>query len=104
MKKLFEILFGDLSETLAIGLATTLILFVVTVVTATLAIIIKYLVINFLPLITCILIMFSLFLCLLILGIVGKFILYIWNKCAEKIQKKYNKNNESDISEEKEKK
>lgn len=46
----------------------------------------------------CILIMFSLFLGLLILGTLGKFILYIWNRITERMCKKHNKNNKSNIS------
>lgn len=97
MKKILEILFGDLEETLIIGLATSAILVVVTIIIATLAIILKAFVINFLPIIMCILIMFSLFLGLLILGTLGKFILYIWNRITERMCKKHNENNESSI-------
>mgnify|MGYP000948803414 CR=1 FL=1 len=97
MKKILEILFGDLEETLIIGLAMVVILTLIPVLIILLSFIIKNIIVNFSPIIMCILIMFSLFLGLLILGTLGKFILYIWNRISERMCKKHNKNNESNI-------
>lgn len=104
MKKILEILFGDLEETLIIGLAMVVILTLIPVLLVFLSFTIKNIIVNFSSIIMCILIMFSLFLGLLLLGTLGKFILYIWNKITERLYKKHNKNNESSISGEKEKK
>lgn len=98
MKKILEILFGDLEETLIIGLAMVVILTLIPVLIILLSFTIKNIIVNFSPIIMCILIMFSLFLGLLILGTLGKFILYIWNRISERMCKKHNKNNESNIS------
>lgn len=97
MKKILEILFGDLEETLIIGLAMVVILTLIPVLIILLSFTIKNIIVNFSPIIMCILIMFSLFLGLLILGTLGKFILYIWNRISERMCKKHNKNNESNI-------
>mgnify|MGYP000989748889 FL=1 len=98
MKKILEILFGDLEETLIIGLAMVVILTLIPVIIVLLSFTIKNIIVNFSPIIMCILIMFSLFLGLLILGTLGKFILYIWNRITERMCKKHNKNNKSNIS------
>lgn len=92
MKKILEILFGDLEETLIIGLAMVVILTLIPVIIVLLSFTIKNIIVNFSPIIMCILIMFSLFLGLLILGTLGKFILYIWNRITERMCKKHNKN------------
>lgn len=92
MKKILEMLFGDLEETLIIGLAMVVILTLIPVLIVLLSFTIKNIIVNFLPIIMCILIMFSFFLFLLILGILGKFILYIWNRITERMCKKHNKN------------
>lgn len=88
MKKILEILFGDLEETLIIGLAMVVILTLIPVLIILLSFTIKNIIVNFSPIIMCILIMFSLFLGLLILGTLGKFILYIWNRISERMCKK----------------